>query len=56
MGDTLEVPKPTLVKLAFNAILDIFSMTAWSVGFIPFNVKAKVEHYEDLAIDSSDSN
>ncbi len=50
MGDTLEVPKPTLVKLAFNAKLDILGMITWSVGSIPFNVQAKVDHYEDLAI------
>jgi hypothetical protein len=25
-------------------------MTTWSVGSIPFNVQAKVERYEDLAI------
>jgi hypothetical protein len=50
MGDTLEVPKPALVKLTFSAKLDILGMTAWSVGSIPFNVQAKVEHYEDLAI------
>jgi hypothetical protein len=25
-------------------------MTTWSVGSIPFNIQAKVERYEDLAI------
>ncbi len=50
MGDTPKVLKPTLVKVAFNAIFDILGMITWSVGSIPFNVQAKVEHYEDLTI------
>jgi hypothetical protein len=50
MGDTPEVPKPALVKLAFSAILDLLGMITWGVGSIPFNVQAKVECYENLAI------
>ncbi len=35
---TLEVPKPTLIKLAYSHILQLISMTTWGVGAIPFNV------------------
>jgi hypothetical protein len=45
-----KVPKPTLVKLAFSHILQLLGMTTWGVGSIPFNVQAKVECNEDLAI------
>jgi hypothetical protein len=47
--DTLKILKPTLVKLAFSHI-QFLGMTAWGVGFIPFNVQVKVECDEDFAI------
>jgi hypothetical protein len=50
MGDTPKCPKPKLVKLTFSAILDLLGMTTWGVRSIPFNLQAKVERYEDLAI------
>jgi hypothetical protein len=46
---TFEVPKPTLVKLAFNHILQFLGMIAWGVGAMPLNIHAKLEHDEDLA-------
>jgi hypothetical protein len=49
-GDTLEVPKFTFIKLAFNAILELLGMTTWGVGSITFNVQAKMECDVDLAI------
>ncbi len=50
MGDTPKGPKPELVKLTFSAILDLLGMTTQGVGSIPFNLQAKVERYEDLAM------
>jgi hypothetical protein len=35
---TLEVPKPTLVRLTSNHILWFLGMTAWGVGAMPLNV------------------
>jgi hypothetical protein len=47
---TLEVPKPALVRLASSHILRLLGMITWGVGSIPLNVKAKLEHDENLAI------
>jgi len=50
LRDTPKVPKPALVKLTSSHILELFGMIAWGVGSIVFNVQAKVECDEDLAI------
>jgi hypothetical protein len=50
MKNTPKVLKPTLVKLAFNAILELLDMITWGVGSIPLNMQAKVECDKDLAI------
>ncbi len=43
---THEVPKPTLTKLVFSHILQLFGMITWGVGSISFNVQAKLKHDE----------
>ncbi len=50
MQDTLKIPKPTLVKLASSHILQLIGMTTWGVGALPFNMQAKLEHDENLAL------
>jgi hypothetical protein len=50
MRDTPKVPKPTFVKLASIHILQLFGMIACGVGFILFNMQAKVECNEDLVV------
>jgi hypothetical protein len=48
---TLEILMPALVKLASNHILQLLGIIAWGVGAIsPFNMKAKLEHDENLAL------
>jgi hypothetical protein len=47
---TPKAPKLTFVKLAFSHILRLLGMTTWGVGSISFNMQAKVECNEDLAI------
>ncbi len=47
---TLEVLKPTLVRLAFSYILWFLGMITWGVGSIPLNVQAKLEHNENLVV------
>ncbi len=47
---THEVPKPTLVKLAFNHIVLFLGMIARGVGAIRFNVQVKLESDEDLVL------
>jgi len=47
---TFEVPKLTFVKLTSSHILQLFGMTTWGVGAMPFNIHAKLEHDEDLAL------
>jgi hypothetical protein len=47
---TLEMLKLALVRLASNHILQLFGMTTWGVGSIPFNVQAKLEHNENLVV------
>jgi uncharacterized membrane protein YuzA (DUF378 family) len=44
------VLKPIFVKLVLSHILQLLGMISWGVGFIHFNVQAKVEHDEDLAV------
>jgi hypothetical protein len=41
---TLEVFKPTLVKLSFNHILQLFGMIAWGMGAMPLNMQANLKH------------
>jgi hypothetical protein len=50
LRNTPMVLKLVFVKLAFSHILQLLGMTSWGVGSILFNVQAKVEHNEDLAI------
>jgi hypothetical protein len=45
---TPKVPKPTIVRLAFNHILWLFDLIAWGVGAILLNVQAKLEHVRTL--------
>ncbi len=47
---TPKVPKFAIVRLVFSHILWLFNMIAWGVGAILFNVQAKLEHDEDLAL------
>jgi hypothetical protein len=47
---THEVLKPTLVRLAFSHIFQLFGMIPWGVGAIPLNVQTKLECDEDLAL------
>jgi hypothetical protein len=47
---THELLKSALMKLTFNHIVQLLSMITWGVGAMPFNVKAKLEHNEDLAL------
>jgi hypothetical protein len=48
---TLEVPTLTFVKLTSNHIFQLLGMITWGVGAInPFNMKAKLECDEDLAL------
>ncbi len=47
---TLEMPKPTFVKVTFSHILQLPSMITWGVGAIPFNVHAKLERNKDFTI------
>ncbi len=35
---TPNMPKPTLVRLAFSYVLWFLGMTSWDVGAIPLNV------------------
>jgi hypothetical protein len=50
LQDTLKVPKPTLIKLAFNHIFQFFGMTTWGVGSISFNMQTKVECNKDFIV------
>jgi hypothetical protein len=47
---TPEVLNPTLVKLASDYIFRLLGMIAWGVGAILFNVQAKLECDENLAL------
>ncbi len=47
---TLEVLKPTLVKLTSSLILQLLNMTTWGVGAMLLNVEAKLERNENLAL------
>jgi hypothetical protein len=47
---TPEVFKPAFVRLTFNHIFSLLSMTTWGASAILFNVQAKLERNEDLAI------
>jgi hypothetical protein len=47
---TPKLPKPTFVRLTSSNILRLLSVTAWGVGAMLFNVNAKLEHNEDLAL------
>jgi hypothetical protein len=47
---TFEVPKSTFVKLASSHILQLLHMIAWGVGAMFFNIQAKLEHDEHLAL------
>ncbi len=50
MQYTLEVLKPTLVKLTSNHIRQLLGMIAWGVGAIPFNMQTKLECDEDFTL------
>jgi len=47
---TPKLPKPTFMKLASSHILQLIGMTTWGVGALPFNMQAKLEHDENLAL------
>jgi hypothetical protein len=47
---TLQLPKPTFMRLVSNHILKLFGMTTQGVGAMPLNVHAKLEQNEDLAL------
>ncbi len=48
---TPEVPTLRFVKLTSNHIFQLLGMITWGVGTIsPFNMKAKLECDEDLAL------
>jgi hypothetical protein len=38
------------MKLASSHILQLIGMTTWGVGALPFNMQAKLEHDENLAL------
>jgi hypothetical protein len=38
------------MKLVSSHIFRLINMTTWGVGAMPFNMQAKMEHDEDLAL------
>jgi len=41
-------PKPTLVKLTLEQLLQVLGFNAWNVGSMPQNVTSRMEKDEDL--------
>jgi hypothetical protein len=41
-------PKPTLIKLVSQQLLQVLGFNVWDVGNVPRNAKSWMEKYEDL--------